>query len=107
MLNCKLQDIIDNKAFVNNIYIVVRCFIACFSTHYIVDYIDRLSRLGIFFFGSYYSYANVPVGGSIISPGYGDAKAWLQPGHCQVGTRQAVRGARSRRRGLTHHMFSN
>lgn len=50
MLNCKLQDIVDNKACAKNTYIVVKCFIACFSTHYTLDYIDRLSRLGIFFF---------------------------------------------------------
>lgn len=69
ILNCSLQDILNDQACTKALKNIIKCAVACFSAHYVIDLVDDLSELGIPLVGCYYSYEGVEVGSCIISSG--------------------------------------
>ncbi len=69
IVNCTLKDILSDHAIVSNIRNSIKCVVACFSSHYIMNEIETVVEIGIPFIGSFYSYTDVEVGESIIDEG--------------------------------------
>jgi hypothetical protein len=67
ILNCKLEDILDDVVVCSNITNLVGCCVSSFSAQFVVDLVPLLrERCGIPFIGSCYMYDNLEIGESII-----------------------------------------
>lgn len=67
ILNCKVEDILEDSTVFNMVFPELKCIIACFSVQFITNSLSRLISKGIPLIGACYVYDGVDTGGSIIN----------------------------------------